>query len=102
MKAVLAIDKRANDVLDIACGWGDGTRYLANHYPNVIGVDYSKEQIEMNLASKNAKVTFICGDAMNGNLFDESCFDAVISIHTMEHVPDDTIFLKNVKKWMRS
>jgi SAM-dependent methyltransferase len=101
-KAVSAIDKYANDVLDIACGWGDGTRYLASQYPNVIGADYSKEQIEMNLASNiKGEVTFICGDAMNENLFDENCFDAVISIHTMEHVPDDTIFLKNINKWLR-
>jgi len=101
-KAVSAIDKGAKDVLDIACGFGDGTRYLASHYPNVIGVDYSKEQVEKNLASNlNGKVTFICGDAMNENLFGENCFDAVISIHTMEHIPDDTIFLKNVNKWLR-
>lgn len=101
-KAVSSIDKSTKNILDIACGYGDGTRYLANYYPNIIGVDYSKEQIKKNLASNlNDKVTFICGDAMNENLFDESCFDAVISIHTMEHVPDDNIFLKNINKWLR-
>ena len=92
-KAASSIDKCAKNILDIACGYGEGTRYLANYYPNIIGVDYSKEQIKKNLASNlNDKVSFICGDVMNENLFDWCCFDAVISIHTMEHVPDDTIF----------
>jgi len=102
-KSSESIDKEAQDVLDIACGWGDGAKYLARTYPNVTGVDYSKEQIETNVSlNKHDNVSFLAGDGMNENLFDENSFDAIVSMHTMEHIPDDNIFLRNINRWLRS
>ena len=78
-------------ILEIGCGRGDFSIYLANKYPNatVLGTDFSESAI----AAAKTKIA----NATHGNLdfkqenaeqltFDDQTFDLIISCETMEHV----------------
>jgi SAM-dependent methyltransferase len=88
-------------VLDVACGWGAGTSLLAEHCGTAIGMDRVPRYVRgASRRNRSASAHFIIGDALNVPLPDE-CIDAVVSIHTMEHVSDDRRFLEEVRRILR-
>ncbi len=87
----LKIKKNLN-VLDIGCGSGNLSIYLAKKGVKVTGIDYSKDAIEnakKNLSKENKSirknVKFIRMNAVSMN-FNNSSFDMVISIDVFEHL----------------
>ena len=44
-------------------------------------------------------LSFITGDGLKIDFSDS--FDIIVTIHTMEHIIDDRMFLKNLQKWMK-
>lgn len=90
-------------VLDIACGFGTGAKYLSDNGPReIVGVDVSQEVVEHCLSKYEdvENLTFICGDALEIE-FNDTYFDVIVSIHTMEHVLDDNLFLQKLRKWLK-
>lgn len=88
-------------VLDIACGTGYGTQIIANNAKKVIGIDLSEEAIayaKKNYPHKN--VTYQQGDATNIPLPDKSV-DVVVSLETIEHIPEPESFVKEVKRVLK-
>jgi len=86
----------AKSILDIACGVGYGSRLLKGSLPAalVTGVDSSAEAIEYaNARYARPKLTFRVGDAMT---FEDGPFDAVVSLETIEHLPDPQPFIQRV------
>ena len=88
--------REANSILDLACGVGYGSRFLKDSLPAalVTGIDCSAEAIEY--ASERyslAGLAFGVGDALS---FDDGPFDAVVSLETIEHLPDPERFVRNV------
>lgn len=77
-------------LLDIACGVGYGTRLMVEKAKNIVealGVDLSQEAVEyarQHYAS--AQIRFLHHDAMT--FADERGFDSIVSLETVEHVPD--------------
>jgi ubiquinone/menaquinone biosynthesis C-methylase UbiE len=97
------IKNNFSKALDIASGFGAGSStLLQNGAKNVIGVDISKKSVEHSKQKyKNQNgLSFIVGDALNIE-FQKYSFDLVVSIHTMEHVVNDNLFLSNLKYWMK-
>ncbi len=92
------------DVADISCGYGAGTEYLAALYKGVVGIDYDKGVIEGNKkrSGNTANLAFKAGDATDPGLFAEGSLSAIVSMHSMEHFPDDDLFLKNCSIWLKS
>ena len=90
-------------VLDIACGVGYGTRLLADECDNlseVVGVDLSGSAIAY--ADEHYKrdgVNFVNSDALS--FVDSELFDGVVSLETIEHLPEPDEFLDNVTKLLR-
>lgn len=86
-------------VLDVACGSGYGTNYLAEKgAKQVYGVDISKEAVDYAKKEYNhPKVKFIVGDAQDISLPDHSV-DVVVSMETIEHVENSRKFLDEVKR----
>jgi ubiquinone/menaquinone biosynthesis C-methylase UbiE len=71
------LDKKSK-ILDIGCGNGEKTNYIFNKGYSVTGIDSSTEAIEY--ARKNfSSIKFVVGDVTK-LLFEDSSFDAVISI----------------------
>lgn len=86
----------AKSILDIACGVGYGSRFLKDSLPEalVTGIDRSGEAIEYADGRYSAPgLTFGIGDALS---FQGGPFDAVVSLETIEHLPDPRRFIQNV------
>jgi SAM-dependent methyltransferase len=86
----------AKSILDIACGVGYGSRLLKDSLPAalVTGVDYSADAIEYaNDRYALPGLTFRVADGMT---FDDGPFDAVVSLETIEHLPDPQPFIQRV------
>lgn len=60
--------KNKNTALELGCGNGDTTKFLAKFFTNVKGVDMSKKRIEQNIAENSLKnVKFECKNAFEEN-----------------------------------
>lgn len=85
--AAHAVGKR---FLDIACGVGYGTQFMIERGPAGmigIGVDLEDEAIEYaRQRYQDDRLEFQCADAMR--FHDSQGFDTIISLETIEHVPD--------------
>jgi SAM-dependent methyltransferase len=83
-----AMHARPGRALDMACGVGYGSRLLADHARlEVLGVDLDPAAIAY--ATKryaDPRVRFECRDAQAFR--DPDGFDTVVSLETIEHVPD--------------
>jgi len=73
-------------VLDVGCGTGKFSKYIAKHYNvRVVGVNCSREEIDI-AKKEESNVEFICGDYQS---LTENCagkFHRVVCIHILEHV----------------
>ena len=88
-------------VVDLACGWGAGTNLLGEHCQRAIGVDIRRAYLRAARQRYSAdNVVFVAGDGTRVPFADASV-DAVVSVHTMEHVPDDHRFLEEVRRILR-
>ena len=93
---------RPNDVvLDISCGQGEGSRRLVESCAKVVGLDIDLEYVS-NARQRFSGVpglSYICDDAMQ--YCQPGTYDAIVSMHTLEHLPDPLAFLvlcrKNLK-----
>ena len=74
------IPSQAQSVIDIGCGRGQFLDYLRAKRPEIrlVGVDLSQNQPRDN-------IEFHCGDVLDLEL---GTFDAVVTLATIEHVPD--------------
>ncbi len=91
-------------ILDIACGSGFGSELLSRRASLVVGVDYLSSYIE-NAIRRYGHINnlqFIVADAQNFLYMDkEEYFDVVVSLHTLEHVPNDRLMLRSLYNNLR-
>jgi len=101
--AFAARHARPGRLLDLACGVGYGTRHLTEHASQVsdaVGVDLSAAAIayaEERYADE--RTTFRAADAMQFR--DAEGYDTVVSIETIEHVPDPAGLAERLCGWVR-
>ena len=81
-------------VLDIACGYGGGTAFLSKYCKSIYGIDIDKRYIVYD-NNANIKTSFIMGNHETLLTMDTS-FNCIISLHTLEHVQDDTNFVESI------
>lgn len=92
---------RGKRVLDIACGEGYGSAYMADREASsIVAVDISEEAIasaERNFARANVK--YICADVLDTNLWNPGSekFDVIACFETIEHVPSPQAFLTTLR-----
>ena len=89
-------------VLDLGCGCGYGSSYLAEHgAKEVIGTDNSEEAIEFSKSRYSAKnLRFEVQDA-TAIQFDSSSFDVIIAFELIEHVNNYEKMLSGLKDALR-
>ncbi|MDP3732507.1 MAG: class I SAM-dependent methyltransferase, partial [Candidatus Omnitrophota bacterium] len=85
------------EVLDIGCGEGYGSNFLAGFANKVVGMDYDKEIVSYakNKYQKD-NLGFYAMDAKDLSSF-RNKFDIVCSFQVIEHIPDIKAFSENIK-----
>ena len=92
-------------ILELGCGWGSLSLWIATHYPNtqVTAVSNSKiqQQFIINLKNKRAinNLNVITADMNTFQTNDQ--FDRVVSIEMFEHMRNYKILLNRIKSWLK-
>lgn len=85
----LPLDNKA--VLEIGCGTGLNTSFIAERAKKVVGLDFSESMIgKARTRVENQNVTFKIGDVTQAWAFKNSSFDFIIANLVLEHVKDLT------------
>ncbi|EJD02755.1 S-adenosyl-L-methionine-dependent methyltransferase [Fomitiporia mediterranea MF3/22] len=99
--------KDGQDVLDLGCGWGSLTLYLAERYPSsrIVGLSNSNTQREHILGIAKEKglenVEIITADVNTFDFTDGRTFDRILSIEMFEHMKNYKELLQKISRWMR-
>jgi len=96
-------------VLDIGCGRGDISIYLARFVKRVVGIDYSSDAIKIakklkeNSVRTKRKLQFIQCDATSLP-FADSSFDVIVAIDILEHLTKDDVvkMMREIKRVLKS
>lgn len=92
---------KGKKVLDIACGVGYGSQFIAKTAKEVWGADRSKDAVAY--AKKNYKapnLNFKVTDALKMD-FKDATFDVVVSLETIEHLPEPAKFVAEVRRVLK-
>jgi len=86
----VAQTKPGDQVLDIACGSGYGSKLLAFEGCNVTGVDVAQEALDLcKEYNDHDNIRWLRGDIRNvKKFFDEKQFDVIVCFETLEHISD--------------
>ena len=93
-------------ILELGCGWGSLTLWMAAHYPNseITAVSNSQSQrqhIESAAARNNlANITVITCD-MNDFDIDHNKFDRVVSVEMFEHMRNWSELYQRISHWLK-
>lgn len=93
------------DILDLCCGWGSLTLWIAERYP------HSRITAVSNSASQREFITALCSERSIGNVgiitadmnhfSTEKRFDRVVSIEMFEHTRNYELLLRKIASWMK-
>ena len=89
------------DILELGCGWGSLSLWMAEKYPNakITSVSNSHSQRESIMARAPGNLTVETAD-MN-DFATERVFDRVVSIEMFEHMRNYEELLRRVAGWLR-
>lgn len=93
--------KDGMDILELGCGWGSLTLFLAERYPNskITGVSNSENQRKYILSFKKSNVEIITCDI--NNFSTNKKFDRIISIEMFEHLRNWELLFNNISSWLK-
>jgi ubiquinone/menaquinone biosynthesis C-methylase UbiE len=81
--------------LDLGCGAGTYTRYLAEHQMETVGLDYSLTALEKARARFPRKSEWVAGDA-NCLPFKDKCFDGILCFGVSQALESSESLLKEI------
>ena len=94
------------DVLELGCGWGSLTLWMAERYPasRITAVSNSagqRQHIERQAAARGlSNVTVITSDVTVLEMPD-GAFDRVVSVEMLEHVKNHHALFSRIHRWLR-
>lgn len=94
------------DVLELGCGWGSLSLFLAERFPGsrITGVSNSRTQHEFIAAEvrrRGLRNLQILTCDMNAFEASASAFDRVVSIEMFEHMKNYPVLLAKIARWMK-
>ena len=93
-------------ILELGCGWGSLSLFMAERYPNatITAVSNSKPQrlhIEAQAAARGLKNLSIVTADMNVFVPQAGPFDRVVSVEMFEHMSNWSGLLERVRSWLK-
>lgn len=94
-------------VLDLGCGNGTVSFYLAEHFDagEIVGIDINTNNVEIANAEKEKKgilnVEFFEDDAQNLSQISDNSFDYILNIESAFHYPDKHQFLNELHRVLK-
>src|ERR1041385_5117955 len=93
-------------ILELGCGWGSLSLYLAERFPHarITGVSNSCTQKEyIDTEAERRGLTNLCIHTCDMNAFDTAParFDRVVSIEMFEHMKNYQRLLANIARWLK-
>ncbi|MBW2497605.1 MAG: class I SAM-dependent methyltransferase [Deltaproteobacteria bacterium] len=91
-------------ILDLGCGWGSFSLWVAEHYPScrILAVSNSKSQREFILARCRSEgfenIEVVTSDV--NHFRPDRLFDRVVSVEMFEHVRNHERLLANIASWL--
>jgi ubiquinone/menaquinone biosynthesis C-methylase UbiE len=85
------IDFRSKVVIDVGCGMGDFTRWLASQSASVIGIDVPEMIRKADMIEKVGNERFIAGTGQNLP-FEKKYADLIVYIASFHHTPENEMF----------
>ena len=94
------------DILELGCGWGSLTLWMAERYPQsrITGVSHSRTQREHILGeAKKRNLVNVNIITCDMNEFDIAAgsFDRVVSVEMFEHMKNWPKLMANIARWLR-
>lgn len=93
------------DILELGCGWGSLTLWMAEQYPNatITGVSNSHSQREyITQQAKDRGLTNITILTADMNVFEApSTYDRVVSVEMFEHMRNYQVLYGKVASWLK-
>ncbi|MEO8584774.1 MAG: cyclopropane-fatty-acyl-phospholipid synthase family protein [Acidobacteriota bacterium] len=93
------------DILELGCGWGSLSLFMAGRYPNsrILGVSNSRDQrAHVEKEARRLGLTNIRIVTADMNVFDpQATFDRVVSVEMFEHMRNWEALLARIAAWMR-
>jgi ubiquinone/menaquinone biosynthesis C-methylase UbiE len=93
--------KKKERVLDLACGPGAFSRYLAQKGMRVEGLDASEQLLGYAASRSPASVRFHHADAREPDSFEEATFDAIVCLMALQNMEDIQPVMKNAATWLK-
>jgi cyclopropane-fatty-acyl-phospholipid synthase len=95
------------EILELGCGWGSLSLWLAEHYPRsrITGVSHSRTQKEfIDAEAVKRGLTNLTIITCDMNNFDIAAgrFDRVISVEMFEHMKNWPRLLANISRWLKA
>lgn len=92
-------------ILELGCGWGSLTLWMASHYPQaqITGVSNSASQREYIMSQAKARglsnIHILTADM---NVFDtEQTYDRIVSVEMFEHMRNYQVLYGKVARWLK-
>ena len=97
--------KDGQTILELGCGWGSLTLYMAKKFPNssIIAMSNSAEQrkyiLEQLAIHKLTNVTIITENIINFST--DQTFDRIVSIEMFEHLSNYKLLFEKLDSWLK-
>ena len=92
-------------ILELGCGWGSLTLWMAEHYPRarILAVSNSASQREFILArARERDLPNVEVRTCDMNTFDPGeAFDRVVSVEMFEHMRNYRLLLRRISSWLK-
>ena len=93
-------------ILELGCGWGSLTLWMAEHYPNaqitaVSNSNPQRQHIEAQCAKRGLANVHVITQDVNQLALDVGQFDRCVSIEMFEHMRNYEILLGRVASWLK-
>jgi len=98
-----SVELNFGEALDFGCGIGRLTKELAKHFNQVYGVDIAPTMLKTarEIYGENSKIIFVQNNHHDLASFNTGKFDLIISLITLQHIPDKEIIKKFILEFLR-